>query len=452
MEVLVNFIEEHFLGTILGMMCILQSWNYYLLWRQRTLIQQSVDFPKSVEGIITKDTYDKARAYALDKMNFNIVANLHSDIINVIILLTYGPYIIWQWSVGIAKYCGINHERETLISPIYMCIINLSLEVLNLPLTVYYIFVLEEKYGFNKQTVWFFTKDTIKQFIVIDLILFPLGYSILWIIKNSGDYFYLYLWIFLMMFILLVMIIYPEVIAPLFDKYTPLPDGELKQKIEELAASLKFPLQKLFIVEGSVRSTHSNAYMYGFHKYKRIVLFDTLIKGYCKKNDDADKDKDKDKDKGCDINEILAILAHELGHWKHNHTLLKFIFGQVFGAVNILMFAKLGRYGPMYRAFGFTDHQPTLIGFIIVIAYIMIPLNTILCFINVVIQRKFEFQADKFATSLGHGQYLKTSLLKLQEDNLQFPLYDKLYSSWYHSHPSVVERLEAIDETISKEK
>lgn len=164
----------------------------------------------------------------------------------------------------------------------------------------------------------------IKQFAVFEIILSPILCLIIWIVKNGGDYFYLYLWLLIIVVTLLVMIIYPEVIAPLFDKYTPLPDGELKQKIEELAASLKFPLQKLFIVEGSMRSTHSNAYMYGFYKYKRIVLFDTLIKGYLKTDN-----SDTEKDKGCDTNEILAVLAHELGHWKHNHTFKKFMLGQV---------------------------------------------------------------------------------------------------------------------------
>lgn len=146
----------------------------------------------------------------------------------------------------------------------------------------------------------------------------------IWIVKNGGDYFFWYLWILSVVVSLFMMILYPEVIAPLFDKYSPLPDGELKQKIEELAASLKFPLYKLFIVEGSKRSSHSNAYLYGFHKHKRIVLFDTLIKGYCKKDDG-----DSDKDCGCETNEILAVLAHELGHWKHNHTLKGFLLSQV---------------------------------------------------------------------------------------------------------------------------
>ncbi|XP_014486841.1 PREDICTED: CAAX prenyl protease 1 homolog [Dinoponera quadriceps] len=449
MEMLANFVKEHFLGATISMMLLLQSWNYYLDWRQRKLLQRLVDFPKSVEGIMTKDTYDKARAYALDKNSFGIVANIHSDVINVILLLAYGPYFIWQWSVEIAKHCNLDYENEILISPIYATVVNLIFKVLNLPLAIYHVFVLEEKHGFNKQTAWFFIKDMIKQFLVFELIMSPILSLIVWITKNGGSYFYLYLWMLIVVFTLLVMVIYPGVIAPLFDKYTPLPDGELKQKIEELAASLKFPLQKLFVVENSMRSTHSNAYMYGFHKHKRIVLFDTLIKGYCKKNDDENQDKNKDK--GCDTNEILAVLAHELGHWKHNHTVKRFIFAQIFVAVNILMFAKLMGNSLMYRAFGFIDCQPILIGFMIVITYIMIPLNTIIGFINIVAQRKFEFQADKFAATLGHGQYLKTSLLKLQEDNLEFPLYDKLYSTWHHSHPPVIERIEAISEIIRKE-
>lgn len=121
----------------------------------------------------------------------------------------------------------------------------------------------------------------------------------------------------------LMMIIYPEFIAPLFDKYTPLPNGELKTKIEELAASVNFPLYKLFIVEGSKRSSHSNAYLYGFHKNKRIVLFDTLVKEYYKKAEGETQEK------GCETDEVLAVLAHELGHWKFNHTVKGIVLTQV---------------------------------------------------------------------------------------------------------------------------
>lgn len=171
------------------------------------------------------------------------------------------------------------------------------------------------------QTAAFFIKDELKKFALNEAISTPLVCGMIWIVKHGGDYFFWYLWLFSVAISIFMMIIYPEVIAPMFDKYSPLPTGELKEKIEELAGSLSFPLYKLFIVEGSKRSSHSNAYLYGFFKYKRIVLFDTLIKGYSKKDDGEEK--------GCETDEILAVLAHEIGHWKHNHTLKGFLLGQV---------------------------------------------------------------------------------------------------------------------------
>lgn len=119
-------------------------------------------------------------------------------------------------------------------------------------------------------------------------------------------------------------VLYPEVIAPLFDKYSPLPEGELKSCIEALAASVDFPLYKLYIVEGSKRSSHSNAYMYGFHKNKRIVLYDTLVKGFCKSEDGDNK-----AETGCEVDEIVGVLAHELGHWKYSHTIKNLLLAQV---------------------------------------------------------------------------------------------------------------------------
>lgn len=435
-----NFWERHILETVLCIIWLLSFWNYYLNFRQRALLKRLVDLPKQIEGLMTKDIYDKARAYALHRNTFGNVQDLYSKIYNTVILITYGNYYFWQWSIAVAKYYGMNHESEILLSAICLFIIGVITHISNLPIAVYDTFVLEQKHGFNKQTAMFFIKDEIKKFLVAQIITLPLLCGMIWIVQHGGDYFFWYLWIMCLAVSLFMMILYPEVIAPLFDKYSPLPEGELKQKIEELAASLKFPLYKLFIVEGSKRSSHSNAYLYGFYKYKRIVLFDTLIKDYGKKDDD-------DAEKGCDTNEILAVLAHELGHWKHNHALKGFVLSQVILVANFVTFAKLLRYTPMYTAFGFVDSQPILIGLLIVTMYILIPLNTIFNFISVVISRRHEFQADKFATKLGHGEPLKAALLKLQKDNLGYPLYDKWYSCWNHSHPPIIERLEAIDKT-----
>lgn len=164
----------------------------------------------------------------------------------------------------------------------------------------------------------FFIKDKIKYLILGTLILSPVGMAVTWIVQIGGKYFFVYLWVFVMLITLAMMTVYMDFIAPLFDKYTPLPEGELRTKIESLASSIDFPLKKVYIVEGSKRSTHSNAFLYGFFNNKRIVLFDTLLKG-----------KDENESQGCNDNEVIAVLGHELGHWKLNHVVKNLIFFQV---------------------------------------------------------------------------------------------------------------------------
>ncbi|KZC06235.1 PREDICTED: CAAX prenyl protease 1 homolog [Dufourea novaeangliae] len=434
-----QLVEDNILYEILALIWLLFLWKLYLNIRQRALMNRLVELPTSVEGFMTKDVYDKARSYDLDKLNFSTFKNIYSELLATGVLLALCYSHFWQWSIYLGKYFGLTHENEILLSGIYILITNVIHDVVGLPLTIYNTFVIEEKHGFNKETPLFFIKDQLLKFLVAQIIVLPLGFGIIWIIENGGDYFFLYLWVFLVVVTVFMMILYPEVIAPLFDKYIPLPDGDLKTKIEALAASVDFPLYKLFIVEGSKRSSHSNAYLYGFHKHKRIVLFDTLVKEYYKPAEGETEAK------GCETDEVLAVLAHELGHWKYNHTLKGFMFGQVSFLANVLLYAKLLNYKPMYLAFGFTDAQPTIIGLTIVTMYILIPITTLMQFFSVVIGRRFEFEADRFAKILGHGEELKRALIKLQKDNLGYPLYDRLYSSWHHSHPPLLERLEAID-------
>ncbi|CAL7950156.1 unnamed protein product [Xylocopa violacea] len=365
--------------------------------------------------------------------------DVYSELCTTVFLLTLCYRRFWLWSINVVNYFGFDDKNEILLSAVSMFIINIVYDVLHLPLDIYSTFIVEQKHGFNKETPLFFVKDRLLKFIVREIIVVPLLCTVIWIIENGGDYFFFYLWIFLIFASLFIMILYPGVIAPLFDKYTPLPNGDLKTKIEALAASINYPLYKIFIVDSSKRSSHSNAYLYGFHKYKRIVLFDTLVKEYYKPTENETEAK------GCETDEVLAILAHELGHWKYSHTLKGFMLGQLCFLINIYLYAKFVNYKPMFEAFGFMNSQPTFIGLIIVTMYILIPLNALLQFITVVLGRKYEFEADRFAKTLGHGEALKSSLIKLHKDNLSYPLFDKLYSSWHHNHPELLERLEAIN-------
>lgn len=201
---------------------------------------------------------------------------------------------------------------------------------------------------------------------------------------------------------------------------------------------------------GSKRSSHSNAYFYGFFKNKRIVLFDTLIEGYVKEEKEvkeAKEDSTKISKKGCNNAEILAVLGHELGHWKLNHVTKNIIISELNILFMFLVFNLLFQYRPLYEAFGFHDSQPIFIGLYIVTSYIFSPYNAILSFLTTLLSRHFEFEADRFAKQLGHAINLKSSLVKLNLDNLGFPVYDWLYSSWHHSHPTLLQRLNALDKT-----
>jgi STE24 endopeptidase len=209
----------------------------------------------------------------------------------------------------------------------------------------------------------------------------------------------------------------------------------------------------LYVVEGSKRSSHSNAYFYGFYKFKRIVLFDTLLEISERKKikeSIGEEWKESDEDEksakaGCNKDEILAVLGHELGHWKLNHILKNLILAQVQIFLMFLLFAFLSKSKPLYVAFGFTDSQPVLIGLMIVLQYILAPYSALVNFLMTVLSRKFEFQADTFAAELGRADALKTALIKLNNDNLSFPIFDWLYSAWNHSHPPLLERIEALN-------
>ncbi|RXM96947.1 CAAX prenyl protease 1-like [Acipenser ruthenus] len=319
------------------------------------------------------------------------------------------------------------------------------------------------------KTLGFFLKDAVKKFVVTQCILLPVTSLLLYIIKIGGDYFFIYAWLFTLGVSLVLVTIYADYIAPLFDKFTPLPDGELRGNIESMAKSISFPLTKVYVVEGSKRSSHSNAYFYGFFKNKRIVLFDTLLEDYSPLNKAGEpgagepglepqpvpehsgesdstenKAKPKNKKQGCNNPEILAVLGHELGHWKLGHTVKNIVISQMNSFLCFFLFAVLIGRKELFTAFGFYDNQPTLIGLMIIFQFIFSPYNEVLSFCLTVLSRRFEFQADAFARNMGKATELYSALIKLNKDNLGFPVADWLFSMWHYSHPPLLERLRAL--------
>ncbi|KAF7268777.1 hypothetical protein GWI33_018127 [Rhynchophorus ferrugineus] len=418
-------------NTIILFLWIEYIFETYLSIRQYITANKANKVPSELGSFMNQEDYSKAREYALAKLRFGFIKDLYLILLTTIVLHQGLLAVIWQYSESINPFLD-----EVSTSCLWLTILSFLSKMMELPFSVYHTFVLEEKFGFNKQTAGFFIWDNIKAFIVIQLLTAMVSSIVIVIIKNGGDYFFVWLWLVLCILSLILLTIYPAIIAPLFDKYTPLPEGELRTDIEALASSLKFPLTQLYVVEGSKRSSHSNAYFYGLFKSKRIVLFDTLLA--------------KDDGTGCQNDEILAVLSHELGHWSKNHTIKNLVIMQVNLFLLFLVFSFMFKYELLYRAVGFYNIQPVLVGLYVVLQCVMMPYNSLLSFVMTVLSRKFEFEADDFAIQLKKGELLKLALLKLNKDNLGFPVHDWLYSAWHYSHPPLLQRLHAIQQGIEK--
>ncbi|XP_073281823.1 CAAX prenyl protease 1 homolog isoform X2 [Primulina huaijiensis] len=411
-------------------MIMVYIFETYLDIRQHTALKLPT-LPKPLVGVISQEKFEKSRAYSIDKSHFHFVHELVTILMDSAIL-SFGvlPWF-WKMSGEFLLYAGLNAENEILHTLAFLAGVMFWSQLTDLPFSLYSTFVIEARHGFNKQTIWLFIRDMIKGIALAVVIGPPIVAAIIFIVQKGGPYLAIYLWAFMLVVSLVMMTVYPILIAPLFNKFTPLPDGNLRIKIESLASSLKFPLKKLFVVDGSTRSSHSNAYMYGFFKNKRIVLYDTLIQ-QCK-----------------DDEEIVAVIAHELGHWKLSHTMYSFFAVQVLTLLQFGGYTLVRNSKDLFQSFGF-DTQPVLIG-LVLFQHTVIPLQHIVSFLLNLVSRSFEFQADSFAKKLGYASPLRAALVKLQEENLSAMNTDPWYSAYHYSHPPLVERLAAIDKTDKKE-
>jgi len=436
--------------SVIGFSWLTFLWDTYLSYRQYKVLQTTTRVPHQLAGVLDQETMDKSRNYNLDKTRYGFVYGSWSQIVSTSVI--YFNVIPWLWNLsGRVASTFFTSPGEIVQTLTFVVIGSLLSEVINLPWSIYSNFVIEERHGFNKYTPQFYAGDKVKKFFVSQLIMAPIIAATIYIIRAGGPYFFFYLWVFVFFVVIALMTIYPDFIAPLFDTFTPLPEGELRTKIEGLASSIDFPLKKLYVVEGSKRSSHSNAYFYGFYKNKRIVLFDTLIQGY--KKEGQENNKTSDKDVGCTTDEVVGVLAHELGHWKLNHVMKNLVITEVNLFLCFAVFGLLVHNTLIYQAFGFRQGiKPVFLGLVIIFQYIFSPYNEVISVLMICLSRRFEFQADDFARQLYRATDLRGALIKLTKDNLGFPVYDWLYSQWNHSHPPILERLEALGKVDGKKE
>ncbi|KAA8905539.1 peptidase family M48-domain-containing protein [Sphaerosporella brunnea] len=401
---------------------LLETWLSYR--QHKKLCETKV--PKALEGVVTKEVYDKSQEYGRAKSKFGFVSSLYGQVTNIATIHFDILPKLWNLAgVIITKYAPARFSGEISQSIVFFIVFTVTSNLISLPLSYYKNFVLEQKFGFNKQTEKLFFMDTIKTQILIAAIGSPILAGFLKIVSYFGDNFFYYVWLFVLGVQAFMITVYPITILPLFNKLTPLEDGKLKTEVESLAAKLNFPLKHLYVIDGSKRSAHSNAYFYGLPWSKHIVIYDTLIE---KSN----------------VDEVVAVLAHELGHWKEGHTTKQFIVSQFYTFAVFALFSVFIKNRSLYQAFGFHDSMPTIIGFLI-FNDILTPVDTVLKLLMNLMSRKFEYEADAFAVRLGYAKDLAKSLIKLQVQNLSTMDADWLYSAYHYTHPILPERLRAMD-------
>ncbi|KAJ5176222.1 CAAX prenyl protease 1 [Penicillium canariense] len=392
--------------------------------RQYKVLQQTKT-PKVLEGEVTQKVYDQSQAYGRAKAKFSFVSGLYGQLQNLVFV--YGDILPKLWGVAglvLARYFPGRFQGEISQTLLFIFGFNMLSTILSLPISYYNTFVLEEKFGFNKQTFKLWVTDMLKGQMLGIVLGTPIISAVLKIVQKTGNSFFYYLWLFGVFIQVFAITIYPVVILPLFNKLSPLEPGEIKTGVENLAKKLKFPLSELHVIDGSKRSAHSNAYFYGLPWKKHIVIYDTLLEK-------------------SEPQEVVAVLSHELGHWSLSHTTKLFGIAQFHMFYIFALFSVFVNNKSLYQSFGFVKEQPIMIGFLL-FSDALAPMDAVVKLLMNILSRKFEFEADAFAQGLGFSKELASSLLKLQIQNLSTMDADWIYASYHYSHPILTERLAAL--------
>lgn len=319
---LARFLDRPFFPwkkLILGFSVGQYVFESFLSLRQYQVLRRT-EPPKVLAKEISRETFDKSQAYGRAKQKFEIFNGLWGQIQNIIFIQLDVLPKLWSWTGDLLlKYAPARFSGEISHSIVFVLAFVFIQQILSLPGSIYHTFVLEEKFGFNRQTPKLFVTDLLKTNMLTVVLAPPFLAGFLSIIKKTGDKFFFWLWLFTAGLQMFMMTIYPTLILPLFNKLSPLEEGELKTKVEALAKSLKFPLHELYVIDGSKRSAHSNAYFFGLPWKKHIVIYDTLIEK-------------------SETDEVVAVLGHELGHWSLGHTTRLFGIAQVSSLFPIAVF------------------------------------------------------------------------------------------------------------------
>lgn len=418
-------------GYLIFILCLL-VFNYLLnlVVELLNLKELKTEIPAEYEEYYDEEKYSKSQSYLRETTRFELL-NATITLPIIIAFICFGGF---TWVDQLARSAG---GGLILTGLLFAGILMLLGQIMSLPFSIYSTFVIEEKYGFNRTTPKTFILDLIKGLVMGGIVGAILLSLIIWFFSAAGPLAWLYCWIAVTLFSIFLIYIYPVVFMPLFNKFEPLEDGELKSAINNYADKEGFILKDIFKMDGSKRSSKSNAFFTGFGRNRRVVLYDTLIENHS-------------------IPELVAVLAHEIGHFKLNH-IKKMLVAQIIfmGLMFFTLSLFLHRAG-MYEAFGVDymatigDYAPIYAG-LIFFQFLFEPISMLLgLFVNI-LSRKHEFEADAFAAeTTGESENMITALKKLTVDNLSNLYPHPLKVFLEYSHPPVLQRIAAIRKVAAK--
>lgn len=383
----------------------------YLLARQaKTVAANQERVPDGFKGTVSGEDHRRAAAYTLARIRLDLV----ETVFDTILAVAWLTVLLAPLDALVGRFVAPGLSHSVAIVVLFV----LAERLLHLPFSLYSTFWLENRFGFNRSTLATFLLDHVKGVTLAFVFGVPLLYGFFFLLRLLPDSWWLAGWAGLMAVMIAMTVIYPSFIAPLFNTFTPLPQDQLKQRIEALLAKCGFQSNGLYVMDASRRSTHGNAYFTGFGKAKRIVFFDTLLQNHTP-------------------DEILSILAHELGHYKLGHITLKIAQTAALTFLGFLVLYFAFREG-LAGAFGL-PHDPGLVLAVVLTAFA--PVLHLLSPFTSFLSRRAEYQADHFAKAMAGAEPMISALTKLARDNLSTLTPDPFYALFYYSHPPVPARI-----------
>jgi STE24 endopeptidase len=377
---------------------------------------QTDHLPEELKDVYDAEKFKLSQEYQKTKTNFGFIASTVSFVATLLFLVLGG----FGWLDSLVKTFI---ESPFWISLAFFGILTIASDILSLPFDLYATFVIEEKYGFNKTSPALYFSDKIKGYLVGAILGGLLFYLFFLFIEMLGENFWMYFWAVAAVFIVFINMFYTSLIVPLFNKLTPLEDGDLKSSIVDYAKKVNFPLTNILVMDGSKRSTKANAYFSGFGNNKKVVLFDTLINNHSK-------------------DELIAVLAHEVGHYKRKHIVQTLLIALLQTGLILWIFSRFVNEPMLSAALG--ANEPGLHLNLIAFGMLYSPISLVTGILMNIFSRKNEYEADDYARTTFGSEPLITALKGLSANNLSNLTPHPWYVFFHYSHPTVLQRIRAM--------